>query len=178
MGSCVGNASCKKDLILIVLKSVGKREVVPSWKFFNTIIICHHFSIIFNIFTCRGPVVSLFSTARIRSESSLIEGVSFSETENIKFDLHFSSIFNWKVVPLHVAIGVCVKTHVEIVLFCRNPQLHLYVPSKRMLSFHFRIYCRIITVFLLCVSPIFTPTLHLLTTWKSHQKYEAAFLGI
>ena len=30
MGSCVGNASCKKDLILIVLKSVGKREVVPS----------------------------------------------------------------------------------------------------------------------------------------------------
>lgn len=159
-----------------MLEDIRKGEIVPSWRFSEAMIIGDHFSIVLDVLTSRRPVVALPSTAHIGPESSLVKRVSFLEPENIEFYCHFSWIFYWEVIPLHMAVCIGIKAHVEIVFLRRNPQLHLYVPSMHRPNSRSRTCYQIPITFLPDVFTTFTPTLHLLATWKIHRKCGASFL--
>ena len=161
-----------------MLKGVIECEKEKSWRLFDSIVINYHLFEIFNILSCWNPLSTFSSTFSIWTKSSLIKRINFSESEDIEF--HFDSfvVFHWKIVPLHMTVCICIKSHVEIILLGRNPQVNLEVPSKRIQDFLIQSDYWIIIVYLLgfCKVTLSLSSRLIWVTWNSYQMFEGVGL--
>ena len=137
----VWNASCHENFIIFMLKSIKKWKIVKPWWLLDSIIIFSSLFEILYLLASWSPIISSYSTSYVWSETSLIEGVRLPKAEYVEFDLCSLTVFDWKVKPLHVAVGIGVISHVEIILLGGNPQISPDVLSKRRTGCLTRICC-------------------------------------
>ena len=121
------------------------------------------------------PALAASQTLGIRLHASLIERISFPEAIDVELHLHLLGILDWEVVPLHVAVSVGIKSHIQVILLVWNPRIYQQVPIRRARGYLIQIYCWIrAQTFCLCFFIdrfCFIDHLRLWVTWNICQSF-------